>query len=49
MLKVSIIKKQPFKIIISESQFQRLAENILNEQYIQSIRKTHLIRVKSSN
>jgi len=51
MLKVAIVNPQPrrLKMMITESQFIRLAENVLNEQYNKTIRNTHLIRVKSSN
>lgn len=35
------------KLIISESQFKTLAQNILNEQEKQTIRNTHLIKIKS--
>ena len=51
MLKVAIVKQQPrrLKMMITESQFIRLAENVLNEQFNKTIRNTHLIRVKSAN
>ena len=51
MLKVAIVNPQPrrLKMMITESQFIRLAENVLNEQFNKTIRNTHLIRVKSSN
>ena len=51
MLKVALAKPQPrrLKIMITESQFLRLAENVLNEQFNKTIRNTHLIRVKSAN
>ena len=35
------------KLIISESQFKSLAQNILNEQEKQTTRNTHLIKIKS--
>lgn len=35
------------KLIISESQFKTLAQNILNEQEKRTIRNTHLIKIKS--
>lgn len=35
------------KLIISESQFKTLAQNILKEQEKQTIRNTHLIKIKS--
>ena len=52
MLKQVITKKQRLKrlkLIVTESQFQRLAESVLIEQYIKSIKNTHLVRVKSDN
>ena len=51
MLKVALAKPQPrrLKMMITESQFLRLAENVLNEQFNKTIRNTHLIRVKSAN
>ena len=47
MLKVALAKPQPgrLKMMITESQFLRLAENVLNEQFNKTIRNTHLIRV----
>ena len=35
------------KMIISECQFKTLAQNILNEQEQNTIRNTHLIKIKS--
>lgn len=35
------------KLIITESQFKTLAQNILNEQEKRTIRNTHLIKIKS--
>ena len=40
-------KTRKLKLIISESQFKTLAQNILNEQEKQTIRSTHLIKIKS--
>ena len=51
MLKVALDKPhhRRLKMVITESQFIRLAENVLNEQFNKTIRNTHLIRVKSAN
>jgi hypothetical protein len=46
MLKQVITKKKRLKrlkLIVTESQFQRLAESELIEQYIKSIKNTHLV------
>lgn len=40
-------KTRKLKLIISESQFKTLAQNILNEQEKKTIRSTHLIKIKS--
>jgi hypothetical protein len=46
------VKKSPkskkFKMIITENQFKALANNVLNEQGQQTIKNTHLIKVKSN-
>ena len=51
MLKVALDKPhhRRLKIVITESQFKRFIESVLNEHYIKNIRNTHLIRVKSAN
>jgi hypothetical protein len=36
------------KIIISETQFKVLANNVLNEQEKKTIKNTHLIKTKSN-
>jgi hypothetical protein len=41
-------KTRKLKMIISECQFKTLAQNILNEQEKQTIRNTHLIKIKSN-
>jgi hypothetical protein len=45
------VKKSPkskkFKMIITENQFNALANNVLNEQDQKTIKNTHLIKVKS--
>ena len=38
-------KSRRMKIIISETQFKALANNVINEQ--KTIKKTHLIKIKS--
>lgn len=38
-------KKKKTKILINEIQFRALAQNVLNEQYKQTIKKTHLIKL----
>lgn len=40
-------KNRKLKLIISESQFKALAQNILNEQEKQTIKNTNLIKVKT--
>jgi hypothetical protein len=42
------LKARNLKMIISECQFKTLAQNILNEQETQTIRNTHLIKIKSN-
>jgi|LakMenEpi03Aug12_release.lakeMendotaPanAssembly.Ray.scaffolds.fasta_scaffold3859685_1 hypothetical protein len=39
-------KSSRLKIIIFESQFKALARNVLNEQEQNTIKKTHLIKIK---
>ena len=39
-------KSRRMKIIISETQFQALANNVLNEQEQKTIKNTHLIKIK---
>ena len=39
-------KSSRLKIIIFESQFKALARNVLNEQELKTIKKTHLIKIK---
>ena len=38
-------KHKRLKILISETQFKALANNVINEQ--KTIKKTHLIKIKS--
>ena len=40
-------KPKRLKILISETQFKSLANNVLNEQEQKTIKNTHLIKVKS--
>ena len=40
-------KPKRLKILISETQFKALANNVLNEQEQKTIKNTHLIKVKS--
>ena len=40
-------KSKRLKILISETQFKALANNVLNEQEQKTIRNTHLIKIKS--
>jgi hypothetical protein len=40
-------KSKRMKIIISETQFKALANNVLNEQEQKTIKNTHLIKTKS--
>ena len=40
-------KPKRLKILISETQFKSLANNVLNEQEQKTIRNTHLIKIKS--
>jgi hypothetical protein len=40
-----LLKKKKIKILINETQFRALAENVLNEQEKQTIKKTHLIKL----
>ena len=39
-------KSKRLKILISETQFKSLANNVLNEQEQKTIKKTHLIKNK---
>ena len=43
------VKKSPkskkFKMIITETQFNALARNVLNEQEKKTIRNTHLLKI----
>jgi hypothetical protein len=39
-------KPKRLKILISETQFKALANNVLNEQGKKTIKKTHLIKIK---
>ena len=39
-------KSRRMKIIISETQFKALANNVLNEQEQKTIKNTHLIKIK---
>jgi hypothetical protein len=40
-------KLSKFKMIITETQFKVLANNVLNEVEQKTIRNTHLIKIKS--
>ena len=42
-----LIKPKKFKMIITETQFKVLANNVLNEQEQKTIKNTHFIKVKS--
>jgi hypothetical protein len=42
-----ITKPNRLKILISETQFKALTNNVLNEQEQKTIKNTHLIKVKS--
>jgi hypothetical protein len=39
-------KPNRLKILISETQFKALANNVLNEQEQKTIKNTHLIKIK---
>ena len=39
-------KPKKFKMIITETQFKALANNVLNEQEQKTIKNTHLIKIK---
>jgi hypothetical protein len=41
-------KSKRMKIIISETQFKTLANNVLNEQEKKTIKNTHLIKTKAN-
>jgi hypothetical protein len=40
-----LLKMKKIKILINEIQFRALAQNVLNEQDKQTIKKTHLIKL----
>ena len=40
-------KPKRLKILISETQFKALANNVLSEQEQKTIKNTHLIKIKS--
>jgi hypothetical protein len=40
------IKSKRIKMLISETQFRKLAQTVLNEQNLGTIKKTHLIKIK---
>lgn len=40
-----LLKKKKIKILINEIQFRALAQNVLNEQDKQTIKKMHLIKL----
>jgi hypothetical protein len=40
-------KPKKFKMVITETQFKALANNVLNEQEKKTIKNTHLIKTKS--
>ena len=42
-----LTKPKRLKILISETQFKALANNVLNEQEQKTIKNTHLIKTKS--
>ena len=44
---VVVKKLSKFKMIINETQFKALANNVLNEQEQKNIKNTHLIKAKS--
>lgn len=39
-------KSKRIKMLISETQFRKLAQNVLNEQNLGTLNKTHLIKIK---
>ena len=41
-------KSKKMKMIITETQFKALANNVLNEQEQKTIKNTHLMKVKSN-
>ena len=45
MKQKELFKKKKIKILINEIQFRALAQNVLNEQEKQTIKKTHLIKI----
>lgn len=40
-------KSKRIKMLISETQFRKLAQNVLNEQNLGTLNKTHLIKIKN--
>ena len=42
------IKSKRVKMIITEIQFNALVNNVLNEQELETIKNTHLIKTKSN-
>jgi hypothetical protein len=42
------IKSKRIKMIITEIQFNALVNNVLNEQELETIKNTHLIKTKSN-
>jgi uncharacterized glyoxalase superfamily metalloenzyme YdcJ len=45
MKRKELLKKKKIKILINETQFRALAENVLNEQEKQTIKMAHLIKL----
>ena len=43
---IKTTKSKRLKILISETQFKVLANNVLNEQEQKTIKNTHLIKIK---
>ena len=39
-------KSKRIKMLISETQFRKLAQNVLSEQNLGTLNKTHLIKIK---
>lgn len=39
-------KSKRIKMLISETQFRKLAQSVLNEQILGTLNKTHLIKIK---
>jgi len=42
----NLTKSKKIKMIITETQFNALARNVLNEQEKKTIRNTHLLKIK---